>query len=67
MKDKRRRISKFYSQHRAIFGNYTCNHCDTPIGGYSVYDREVFALGDHLEIERRHASPDCPDAYYTGN
>lgn len=63
---KRRRISKFYNQHRAC-KDFNCDHCDTPITATMVYDREVFAFPKRIEVERRHAKPDCPDAYYTGN
>lgn len=59
---KRRVIRSWYQQHICRDG-FECTKCETLIVPYTLYERSVIARGNHLEVERIHAKPDCPDHY----
>lgn len=64
---KRRRLLRTWFREHVARNGFVCVKCDTDICAHTIYHREVFANGKRLEVERTHARPDCPDAYYMGN
>lgn len=60
---KRRRIKPWaYSAHAAK--TYECEKCGSDIPATFYYERDVYAHGSQLDVERVHSMPGCPDRCY---
>jgi len=61
---RRRRRIREWNYSATAHHDYECEKCGSKICASFYYERDVYANGSQLDVERVHSQPGCPDRCY---